>query len=173
MSRLTKNGFQIKHVFLYDGLRLQRIESPYIRKNGQLVPAHWAEAFDIIAQQLYKSLSNTSTKPRILGLVSESIDLESAWVLKRWFQLLGANFDLKTALDNEIKCNLQVNYLQNTSIASIEESDLCLLIGVDPRYEASLLNVRLRKRYLEGGFTVASVGSPLKPNISLSTIRSR
>jgi NADH-quinone oxidoreductase chain G len=147
--------------FSYDGLRLQRIESPYIRKNGQLVPAHWAEAFDIIAQQLYKSLSNTSTKPRILGLVSESIDLESAWVLKRWFQLLGANFDLKTALDNEIKCNLQVNYLQNTSIASIEESDLCLLIGVDPRYEASLLNVRLRKRYLEGGFTVASVGSPL------------
>jgi NADH-quinone oxidoreductase chain G len=147
--------------FSYDGLRLQRIESPYIRKNGQLVPAHWAEAFDIITQQLYKSLSNTSTKPRILGLVSESIDLESAWVLKRWFQLLGANFDLKTALDNEIKCNLQVNYLQNTSIASIEESDLCLLIGVDPRYEASLLNVRLRKRYLEGGFTVASVGSPL------------
>jgi len=160
MSRL-KEWISDKARFSYDGLRLQRIESPYIRKNGQLVPAHWAEAFDIIAQQLYKSLSNTSTKPRILGLVSESIDLESAWVLKRWFQLLGANFDLKTALDNEIKCNLQVNYLQNTSIASIEESDLCLLIGVDPRYEASLLNVRLRKRYLEGGFTVASVGSPL------------
>lgn len=147
--------------FSYDGLRLQRIESPYVRKDGQLVPAHWAEAFELISKKLHRVLSNTSSKPRILGLVGESIDLESAWLLKRWFQLLGANFDLKTSLDNEVNCNLPVNYLQNTSIASIENSDLCLLVGVDPRYEASLLNVRLRKRYLEGGFTVASVGSPL------------
>jgi NADH-quinone oxidoreductase chain G len=147
--------------FSYDGLRLQRIESPYVRKDGQLVPAHWAEAFELISKKLHRVLSNTSSKPRILGLVGESIDLESAWLLKRWFQLLGANFDLKTSLNNEVNCNLPVNYLQNTSIASIENSDLCLLVGVDPRYEASLLNVRLRKRYLEGGFTVASVGSPL------------
>jgi len=147
--------------FSYDGLRLQRIESPYIRKDGQLVPTHWSEAFEVIGKQLWKSLNNTSTKPRILGLISESIDLKSALILKRWFQLLGANFDLKTALDNDVKCNLPVNYLQNTPIASIENSDLCLLVGVDPRYEASLLNVRLRKRYLEGGFSVASVGSPL------------
>jgi NADH-quinone oxidoreductase chain G len=147
--------------FSYDGLRLQRIESPYIRKHGQLIPVSWADAFETITSKLIKSLNNTKVKPRILGLVSESIDLESAWVLKRWFTLLGTNFDLSTNNKSKISCDISSNYLQNTSIEAIEEADLCLLIGVDPRYEASLLNVRLRKRYLEGGFTVASVGSPL------------
>src|SRR5436309_9087206 len=55
----------------------------------------------------------------------------------------------------------RAGYLFNTTIAGIEEADACLLIGTDPRREAALVNARLRKRWLQGGFRVAAIGPAL------------
>jgi len=147
--------------FSYDGLRLQRIDSPYVRKNGKLVVSSWVDAFSIVSDKLASTIADVSSKPKVLGLVGESMDLESVSSFKRLFSSLGVNIDLKTKFEGTFSNDLSANYTQNTNILSIEDSDFCLLVGVDPRYEASLLNARLRKRYLEGGFHVASIGVPL------------
>jgi len=66
-------------------------------------------------------------------------------------------FEKNYQLDNSFSSTFRLN----STLKNISESDFCLLVGVNPRYEGSLLNVSLRKRYLEGNFSVASIGTPL------------
>ncbi len=141
--------------FVYDGLRRQRLDRPYVRRDGRLLPATWTEAFAAIAERV-----KTRQGGRIAAIAGDLADCESMLALKDLMAALDSpHLDCRqdgAALDAETRAG----YLFNTTIEGIEESDACLLVGADPRREAPIINARLRKRALMGGFPVGMVGAP-------------
>ena len=136
-----------------DGLKRQRLDQPYVRRDGKLQTASWDDAFDAIAKRLVGVKGD-----KIAAIAGDQADCEAMVALKDLMTGLGsANTDCRqdgAALDPSNRAG----YLFNTTIAGIEEADACLLIGTNPRLEAPLVNARLRKRYLMGGFSLGVVG---------------
>ena len=138
-----------------DGLARQRLDRPYLRQDGKLRPASWAEAFGAIAARL-KDLAGE----KIAALAGDLCDAESMLALKDLMAGLGsANLDCRQD-GARLEAGLRAGYLFNTTIAGIERADAALLVGTNPRREAALINARLRKRFLMGGFRVGLIGQP-------------
>ncbi len=139
--------------FALDGLRRQRLDRPYVRENGKLRPVSWNEAFAAIARRL-----DGVAGERIAAIAGDLVDCEAMILLKDLMASLGsANLDCRQ--DGARLSPLpRVSYLFNTTIAGIEAADACLLIGTNPRWEAPIINARLRKRWRRGGFAVALIG---------------
>ncbi|PCJ40290.1 MAG: NADH-quinone oxidoreductase subunit G [Alphaproteobacteria bacterium] len=136
-----------------DGLKYNRLDTPYVRRDGTLQPASWDEAFDAIADNI--------TGKKIAALVGDLCDLESMYALKGLMTALGSEAidcrqdGAKYISDSGGKH--RVGYLFNSGIAAIDEADACLLVGSNPRKEAAVLNIRLR--YLSKRGPIASVGN--------------
>ena len=142
--------------FAVDGLTRRRLDRPFIRRNGKLVEAEWREALDLVADRL-----KGAPGERVAAIVGDLCDAESMYALKELLAGLGA-----TSLDcrqdgARLDPACRAGYLFNTTIAGIEKADACLLVGTNPRWEAPLVNARLRKRYLHGGFRIAAIGRAL------------
>ncbi|XP_055361238.1 NADH-ubiquinone oxidoreductase 75 kDa subunit, mitochondrial-like isoform X2 [Betta splendens] len=142
--------------FAYDGLKRQRLTQPMVKnESGQLVPTTWEDALTQVAGVLQGVKGND-----IAAVVGGLVDAEALVSLK----------DLLNRLNSENLCteemfplagagtDLRSSYLLNTSIAGIEEADLLLLVGTNPRYEAPLFNARIRKSWLHNELQVAVVG---------------
>jgi NADH-quinone oxidoreductase subunit G len=142
-----------KSRFSVDGLKRRRLDKPWIRQNGKLRAASWEEAFAAIASRLKDVPSN-----RIGAIAGDLCDAESMLALKDMMTALGSpNIDCRqdgAALDS----SRREFYLFNTTIAGIEEADALLIIGANPRREAPVLNARIRKRWVHGGFNVGLIG---------------
>ncbi len=145
-----------KSRFAYDGLKRQRLDRPYVRKDGKLRPASWAEAFQAIAARL-KGVAGS----RIAAIAGDTVDTESMLALKDLMTALGSpNLDCRQ--DGAVyDTTARAGYIFNTGIAGIEKADVILLIGTNPRWEGALVNARIRKRYLMGGLTVGVIGPQL------------
>ena len=142
-----------KSRYSYDGLKRQRLDRPYIRQNGKLVPASWAEAFTVVAARL-KGLSGN----RIAAISGDLVDVEAQFALKELLSRLGStNLDCRQD-GARFDTSVRAGYLFNSGIAGIEKADVILLVGTNPRWEGTLVNARIRKRYLAGGVTIASIG---------------
>ncbi|MGC2412851.1 MAG: NADH-quinone oxidoreductase subunit NuoG [Stellaceae bacterium] len=142
--------------FALDGLTHRRLDRPYVRRGGRLVEAEWREALDLVADRL-KSVPGE----RVAAIAGDLCDAEAMFALKGLLGSLGA-----TSLDcrqdgAKLDGACRAGYLFNTTIAGIEAADRCLLVGTNPRWEAPLVNARLRKRHLQGGFRVAAIGPAL------------
>jgi NADH-quinone oxidoreductase subunit G len=136
-----------------DGLRRQRLDRPYVRRNGRLEAVSWPEALRAVADRLAGLRGD-----KMAALAGDLCDAESMMALRDLMKSLGSPH-LDCRQDGAaIGGGPRSGYLFNTSIAGIEQADACLLIGTNPRWEAPLINARLRKRYLRGGFKVAGVG---------------
>jgi NADH-quinone oxidoreductase subunit G len=136
-----------------DGLKRQRLDRPYVRQDGKLRPASWGEAFAAIGAAL-KGLPGD----RIAAIAGDLADLESTYALKGLMQALGSpHIDCRQD-GAKIDPRTRAGWLFNTTIAGIEQADACLIIGSNPRWEAPLVNARLRKRYVAGGFRLAAIG---------------
>ena len=137
-----------------DGLAKRRLDTPYVRRNGHLQAVSWAEAFAAIRNKL-----GTLTGERIAAIAGDLVDAEAMFALKLLMESLeSANLDCRqdgAALDPKVSAS----YRFNTGIAGIEQADALLIVGSNPRIEAPVLNARIRKRYLKGGFTVAHIGT--------------
>jgi len=142
-----------KSRFSVDGLKRRRLDKPWIRQNGKLRAASWEEAFAAIASRLQNVPGN-----RIGAIAGDLCDAESMLALKDMMTALGSpNIDCRqdgAAVDTARR----EFYLFNTTIAGIEEADALLIIGANPRREAPVLNARIRKRWLHGGFSVGLIG---------------
>ena len=139
--------------FACDGLRLQRLDRPYVRRDGKLHPATWNEAFAVIADRL-RGVDGV----RVAALAGDSADAESMFALKGLMASLGSpNLDCRQD-GAKLEAGVRASYLFNTTIAGIERADACLLIGTNPRREATVLNARLRERHLAGGFPIGLIG---------------
>ncbi|MCH7936621.1 MAG: NADH-quinone oxidoreductase subunit G, partial [Proteobacteria bacterium] len=139
--------------FACDGLRRQRIDRPYVRQDGKLMPVSWDDAFTAIAERI-----KTVDGGRIAAIAGDMADCESMMALKDLMTALGSpNTDCRQD-GAKLDPSCRSGYLFNTTIQGIEQADACLLIGTNPRLEAPVLNARLRKRWTMGGFSVAAVG---------------
>jgi NADH-quinone oxidoreductase subunit G len=140
--------------FACDGLKYQRLDQPYVRKDGKLKPASWADAFTAIAHKL-----RDCAPGRIAALVGDLADCESIFALKELMTALSVpNMDCRQDGSNYDICS-RAAYIMNSTIAGIEQADAILLIGTDPRHEAALINARIRKRWLRGGMRVGLIGA--------------
>ena len=142
-----------KSRFSFDGLKRRRLDKPWIRQAGRLRPATWQEAFDAIAAKLQGMPGE-----RIGAIAGDLCDAESMLALKDLMAGLGsANIDCRqdgARLDGARRDF----YTFNTTIAGIDEADALLIIGSNPRREAPVLNARIRKRRLAGGFPIGAIG---------------
>ncbi|MBL6455189.1 NADH-quinone oxidoreductase subunit G [Belnapia sp. T6] len=136
--------------FAFDGLKRRRLDRPWVRKNGKLHPASWAEAFTAIAAGI---------KGRKIGAVAgELVDAEAAVALRDLMAALGSNH-LECRTDGAaIDASRRDFYTFNTGIAGIEEADALLIIGSNPRLDSPVINARIRKRVATGGIPVGFIG---------------
>jgi NADH-quinone oxidoreductase subunit G len=144
-----------KSRFSVDGLKRRRLDRPWLRENGKLRAASWEEAFAAIATRV------KSTAPDRLGAIAGDLnDVESLLALKEMFTALGSK-NLDARQDGAVfDASRRAFYSFNTTIAGIEEADALLIIGSNPRHEAPVLNARIRKRWLAGGFEAGVIGVP-------------
>jgi NADH-quinone oxidoreductase subunit G len=149
--------------FACDGLSRQRLDQPYVRKNGKLVPASWDEALEMVQLRLHNVPGQ-----KIAALAGDLVDCEAMIALKDLMHVLGSpHLDCRqdgAQLDGKTRSE----YLFNTTISGIERSDFCLIIQSQLRAEAPLIHARLRKRYLQGNFKVAYLGGALPHNYNFS-----
>ena len=136
-----------------DGLLNQRLDTPYIKYNNKFEKASWDEVFKII-----KSKINNTDKDKICGFVGDLINMEASFIFKEFFErtLNNNNYESRTSKKFFDNSNRE-NYLFNSSINGIEESDFILLIGTNPRFEATILNSRIRKAYLKNNPKILSI----------------
>lgn len=139
--------------YAVDGLSRQRLDQPFIRKGGRLQPATWAEAFELVASKV------KATTPERIGVIAG--DVQDAESMKAALDLFGGmgvkNLDCRQdgmALGE----GPRESWLLNSTIAGIEEADVILLVGTNPRLEAPVFNARLRKRWLAGALRVGVIG---------------
>jgi len=135
-----------------DGLMRQRLDRPYIRNSGKLLPATWGEAFAVIAERVAES-----TPDSMAAIVGDLAAAEEIKALKDLMTALGvANLDCRQ--DGAKLGGARQSYLFNTTIAGVEAADAILLVGCNPRWEAPVLNARIRKTWLGGALKVANIG---------------
>ncbi len=140
--------------FVWDGLKSQRLDRPYIREFGKLRPSTWAEAFKRIAQKM-----KSATVDRVAVLLGDLVAAEEAFSIKQLAVALGiANIDCRQDGSTLGSLGGRAGYLFNSTIAGIEQADAILLLGTNPRLEAPVLNARIRKRYLKGGCSISVIG---------------
>jgi NADH-quinone oxidoreductase subunit G len=142
-----------KSRYAVDGLGRQRLDRPYVRVNGKLSPATWGEAFAAVAAKV------KAAAPEKIGVIAG--DLQDAESMKAALDLFGGlgvkNLDCRqdgTALG----AGPRESWLFNTTLAGIEQADVVLLVGTNPRHEAPVFNARLRKQWISGKTRFGVIG---------------
>ena len=138
-----------------DGIKNQRLDSPYVKDKKDFKKISWEEANKIVVKKI-----NETSPEKIAGFTGDLSNMETLYVTKEFF-----NKTIKSKFlefrNNHMYINTErrENYLFNASINGIEESDLILLIGSNPRYEATILNARIRKSFLKNNIEIYSLGN--------------
>jgi NADH-quinone oxidoreductase subunit G len=152
-EEINEEWISDKTRYAVDGLARQRLDRPYIREGGKLRPATWSEALEAVAAKL------KATAPDRIGVIAG--DLQDAESMKAALDLFRSLSVQSTDCRQDgmaLGAGPRQSWLFNSTIAGIEDADLVLLVGVNPRIEAPVLNARLRKRWLAGALRVGVVG---------------
>ena len=138
-----------------DGLSNQRLDTPYIKYNNKFEKASWNEAYKII-----KSKIENTKKEKICGFVGDLVNMEAAFILKEFFDrtINNKNYESRS-FHKFIDTSMRENYVFNSTINGIEDSDFIMLIGANPRYEATILNARIRKGHISKNSKIVSLNN--------------
>jgi NADH-quinone oxidoreductase subunit G len=154
MESINEEWLSDKARFSYDGLLYQRLDAPYIRNSKNILQkSTWKEAFDQVIRR-----SKMVDGSKIGVLAGGLADVETMFLFKKLMRLLGSdNIDCRT--DGAYADSEQpASYVFNSTLEGVEASDVCLLIGTNPRVEAPLLNVRLRRMVMSGKTNILNIG---------------
>ncbi len=139
--------------YAVDGLSRQRLDRPYVRVGGKLQPATWSDALDAVAAKL------KAAAPDRVGVIAG--DLQDAESMKAALDLFGGlgvkSLDCRQD-GMALGAGPRESWLFNSTIQGLENADVVLLVGSNPRLEAPVLNARLRKRWLAGALRVGVIG---------------
>ncbi len=137
-----------------DGLKNQRLDNPFIKKNDEFQKASWEDVYNLIKQKI-----NETTPEKISGFTGDLTNMETQFAAKEFFEkILNSNYLESRSENFFVDTSKRENYIFNSTINSIEESDFMLLIGTNPRYEATILNSRIRKSYLNNRTEIYTFG---------------
>jgi NADH-quinone oxidoreductase subunit G len=128
--------------FVWDGLRRQRLDRPYLRENGRLRPAEWPEALAVVAKAL-----NGASKPA--GLIGDLVSVEASFALKGLMAGLGGTVECRTD-GAKLPAGNRSGYVGTAAIEDIDTAAYIMLIGTNPRLEAPVLNARIRRAWASG-----------------------
>ena len=138
-----------------DGLLKQRLDTPYIKKDNKLKKSNWEEAIEVIVKKIKEIQPH-----EIAGHIGDMVNFENSIAFKKLFNSLKSdNLEFREK-KFYINPKDKINYIFNSSINGIEESDLILLIGTNPRHEATILNARIRKAFVKKKIPIYSIGDP-------------
>lgn len=139
--------------FAYDGLKVQRIDKPYVRENGKLVESSWDEAISRIVENISYIKGES-----IAAIAGTMVNAESLFLLKKMLGTLGSENVDANQYGYKLDTTSRSNYLFNSGISGVEESDVCLLVGANPRQVAPVLNARIGKMVRNGNMHIARIG---------------
>ena len=128
--------------FVWDGLRRQRLDRPYVRENGKLRPASWEEA-------LGKAAGAIKGAAKLTGLIGDLVSVEAAFALKALVEGQGGQVESRTD-GTKLPAGNRSAYVGTAQIEDIDTAKFIQLIGTNPREEAPVLNARIRKAWLNG-----------------------
>lgn len=153
-EEINEEWISDKTRFVWDGLKTQRLDRPYVRKDGRLQPATWADAFGAI-----KTAVAGKSGDRIGAIAGDLASVEEMFALRELMTALGSsNIDCRqdgSQLDPSLG---RASYLFNPTIEGIEQADALLIVGSNPRFEAAVLNARIRKRWRMDNFPIGVIG---------------
>ncbi|UCA46671.1 NADH-quinone oxidoreductase subunit NuoG [Pseudochrobactrum sp. XF203] len=153
-EQVNEEWISDKTRFIWDGLRTQRLDRPYVRVNGRLQAASWSEAFAAVKAAVAKT-----SAAKIGAIAGDLANVEELYALKSLMTKLGSvNIDARqdgVALDPKFG---RASYIFNPTIEGIEQADAILIVGSNPRFEASVLNARILKRQRQGGLQIGLIG---------------
>ncbi|TQS72419.1 NADH-quinone oxidoreductase subunit G [Rhodobacteraceae bacterium] len=130
-----------KSRYVWDGLRRQRLDKPYIRENGRLRPASWPEALGAAAAAMQGK--------KVAGLIGDLASTEAAFSLKTLIEGQGGHVECRTDRAR-LPAGNRSAYVGNAAIEDIDTASEIILVGSNPRVEAAVLNARIRKAWLRG-----------------------
>jgi NADH-quinone oxidoreductase subunit G len=137
-----------------DGLRTQRLDRPYIREGGKLLPASWQQAFAAIAAR-----SSRTDGKRIGAIAGDLAAVEEMFALRELLAKAGSvNLAVQGGDAFDPKAG-RASYIFNPTIAGIDQADALLIVGSNPRKEAAVLNARIRKRWRTGQLKIGVIGA--------------
>ena len=137
-----------------DGIKNQRLDTPYIKTQGKFKETSWDFALNNIAEKIKESLPE-----KIAGKTGDLTNMETLYIVKEFFQKTIKSKNLESRTDDFYVNNEdRQNYIFNSKINGIEESDLIILVGTNPRYEATILNARIRKSFVKNKTEIYSFG---------------
>ncbi len=152
-EEINEEWISDKTRFCCDGLKYQRLDKAYINQSGKLKAASFNDAYAEIVKKIKSVKAN-----EIAALTGQLSAVEEIFALKKLLEKLGVeNFDCRLG-GEKLSADDRASYLFNTAIAGIDSADACLLIGVNPRKDAPILNARIRKRFLSKKLKVAAIG---------------
>jgi NADH-quinone oxidoreductase subunit G len=139
--------------FIWDGLKSQRLDRPYVRKNGRLQAATWDEAFAAVSARIKKAGN------KVGAIAGDLAAVEEMYALKGLLASLGSGMtDVRPEMSGIDPSMPRSAYLFNPTIAGIEEADAIVIIGANPRREAAVLNARIRKTWRAKNIPIAVIG---------------
>ena len=137
-----------------DGLKNQRLDTPYIKRNKKFEKISWKEAYT----KIFEKISETQSD-KIAALTGDMTNMETMFALKDFFEKTIRSENLDSRSDNfYVNTSERENFIFNSKIEGIEESDLIILVGANPRFEATILNSRIRKNYIKNKTQIYSLG---------------
>ena len=155
-EEINEEWISDKSRFAIDGLSRQRIDIPYIRKNGKLISTKWDEVLNNLTHEIIKR-----GKEKTLALSGKFTDTETLFSTMSFLQSLGSNY-YDCRYDNvQFIENQRASYLFNSSIQEIDNAEAILLVGTNPRWEASVLNSRIRKAYINNDCKIGLIGKKI------------
>ena len=145
-----------KSRYACDGLKNQRLDTPFIKSKNELQKTTWDKAFEIIVDKIKQSPPD-----KIAGFTGDLTNNETLFIAKEFFNKTIKSKNLESRSENfYVNNNHRENYIFNSRINGIEETDLIILIGANPRHESTILNARIRKAFLKNNINIYSIGNP-------------
>ena len=153
-EEINEEWISDKTRYACDGLKNQRLDTPYIKNNKFFEKITWSEAYE----KIFNKISETSSD-KIAGITGDMTNMETLFSIKEFFEKTIKSKNLDSRVDNYyVNTNSRRNYIFNSKIEGLEDSDLIILVGSNPRYEATILNSRIRKSYLRNQSDIYSFG---------------
>ncbi len=153
-EEINEEWISDKTRYACDGLKNQRLDTPYIKNNNKFEKTSWSEVY----KKIFEKISETPSD-KIAGITGDMNNMETLFSIKEFFEKIIKSKNLDSRYDDfYVNSTERMNYVFNTKIEGLEESDLILLIGTNPRFEATILNSRIRKAYLKNKTKIYSVG---------------
>lgn len=171
LPRPSREGLQEEWIsdkarFAFDGLKTQRLDRPYLRRGGTFQPLSWEGALRLVAGLVTRTSSKGQTFGARLGQAQDTESCAGLWALSRWAQgstLLRGEQPLGGADPGLLSSFSSTFFGQEGGrpVDTLRRAESCLLLGVDPRYEAPMVNLLLREGVLHRNLSVGVIGSPV------------